>query len=57
MALPIKDTPILRGEDAIKFNQSIIDNENKRVSKEIVARMNANYEAIKRIERSRHHKL
>jgi len=32
MARPVKDTPILYGKDALKFNIAIKENENKKIS-------------------------
>lgn len=52
MALPIKTTPVLTGEDARKFLADIKANEtdeSKKVSKEELARMKVNYEIMKRI--------
>ena len=49
MALPIKETPVLKDEDARKFLADIKANENKSVSKEELARMKVNYEIMKRI--------
>jgi len=49
MALPIRDTPVLTGEDARKFLADIKANENKKASPEEMTRMKANYEAMKRI--------
>ena len=42
MARPIKETPILYGEDARRFVERM--NEHRRVSPEERARINANYE-------------
>jgi len=33
MATPIKETPILRGADARRFEKEILENENRPVSK------------------------
>lgn len=49
MALPIKDTPVLTGEDARKFLADIKANENKKVSPEELARIKASYEIIKKL--------
>lgn len=49
MALPIKDTPVLTGEDAIKFLADIKANENKKFSQEELDRIKANYEVMKQI--------
>lgn len=44
MAIPIKETPILAGEDARKFLQRM--NERRELSAEEVERMKKNYELI-----------
>jgi len=38
MALPITATPILEGEDAIRFYKELEENEGKRVSQEEIRR-------------------
>jgi len=50
MAKPIKETPILRGKDAIRFLDAL--KENKKVSPEELAKIKANYERIKSILKS-----
>ena len=47
MARPIKETPILYGEDARRFEARI--KEHRRISPEERARMNAAYEAVKSV--------
>lgn len=49
MALPIKDTPVLTGEDARRFLAQMKANENKKASPEEMARMKASYEAMHKI--------
>lgn len=49
MAKPIKETPFLKGKDAVKFNQDIIDNRSAKVNMEVRARMKSNYEKLKSI--------
>lgn len=44
MATPIKETPILTGEDARRFLQRM--NEKREVSEEEISRMKRNYELI-----------
>ena len=44
MARPIKETPILYGEDARRFEERM--KEHRRVSPEERARIKANYEAL-----------
>ena len=44
MARPIKETPILYGEDALRFEARM--KEHRRVSPEERARIKANYEAL-----------
>jgi hypothetical protein len=46
MARPIKETPILRGEDAKRFREAIANP--KRASQEKIDRMNRNYELAKK---------
>lgn len=46
MARPIKETPILYGEDARRFEARM--QERRRISPEERARINAAYEAVKR---------
>ena len=47
MARPIKETPILYGEDARRFEARM--KERRRVSPEERARIKANYEAVKSV--------
>jgi len=47
MALPIKSTPTLYGEDARKFLEAIANP--KKASPEEIARMKAHYEDFKKI--------
>ena len=47
MARPIKETPILYGEDARSFETRM--KEHRRISPEERARMNAAYEAVKSV--------
>lgn len=49
MAKPIKETPFLKGKDAVKFNQAIKDNRNAEVNKEVSLRMKSNYEKLKSV--------
>jgi len=46
MATKVKDTPILRGEDAARFTRIIKENETKRVSQE---EYNRAMEAFKKV--------
>lgn len=46
MARRIKETPILRGKAAERFEKSIRDNENKKVSAAEYARAIENYKKI-----------
>lgn len=43
MARPIKETPILTGEDARRFEETIKANESKKVSSEEYERVMASY--------------
>jgi hypothetical protein len=47
MARPIKETPILYGEDARRFEARM--QERRRISAEERARINAAYEAVKSV--------
>ncbi|MCH8317063.1 MAG: hypothetical protein IIA88_00975 [Bacteroidetes bacterium] len=49
MALPIKDTPVLKGKDAKRFFLKMA--ENKKVSKEEYERMKSNSNKLKEISR------
>lgn len=49
MALPIKDTPVLYGEDARRFLEAIKNP--KKASLEEITRMKADYEKMKKIEK------
>ncbi len=44
MATPIKETPILTGEDAMRFLKRM--DEKREVSEEEIARMKKNYELL-----------
>ena len=43
MAKPIKETPILKGNDAIRFNQEIEKSKSQKVSSEVKQRIQSNY--------------
>ncbi|MBN1379678.1 MAG: hypothetical protein JXA04_10640 [Gammaproteobacteria bacterium] len=47
MAKPIKDTPILTGESARKFEKVIRENEKKKVPREEFERAACNYRLVK----------
>lgn len=47
MAKPIKETPILRGRDAERFNEIIKNNENRKVSASDYERAAQTYKSIK----------
>lgn len=47
MAKPIKETPILLGRDAERFNKIIKENENKKVSAVDYERAAKTYKSIK----------
>lgn len=49
MAKPIKDTPILTGKDAIKFQSEITASKNFRVSSNERERMIKNFQALNAI--------
>lgn len=50
MALPIKDTPILTGEDAERFERIMAENEKKKVPREEYERAMEAYRKVKVIE-------
>ncbi len=53
MPIPIKDTPVLFGADAIKFLKAIQENTNKAISQEELKRIQTNYKIMQLlIERS-----
>lgn len=47
MARPIKDTPILKGKDARRFERAIQENERTKVPREEYERAMRNYRSIK----------
>jgi len=49
MANPIKETPVLRGKDAVKFNAQIEKAKNEVVSAAIKERIQSNYLSLKAI--------
>jgi len=51
MAKPIKETPILRGRDAKRFNKELKKSETKKVSPDVRERMNRNFDIMRNIER------
>lgn len=50
MATPIKETPILYGEDARRFLEAIKNP--KKASPEEIARIKASYEIFKKLEKN-----
>ncbi|WP_174236929.1 hypothetical protein [Mucilaginibacter sp. L196] len=51
MAKPIKETPILRGKDAVKFNQEMAKAKTQIVPVAMRERMKSNYSALKSISK------
>jgi hypothetical protein len=49
MAKPIKETPILKGKDAKKFNKDIEQSKHQTVSVAVKERMQTNYLTLKSI--------
>jgi hypothetical protein len=49
MAKPIKETPVLRGKDAIKFNQEMEKSKSEIVPVAVRERMKSNYSLLKSI--------
>jgi len=51
MARPIKEIPVLEGEDARRFEEAIKENENKKIPESDYDRAVRNYKKIKLISR------
>jgi hypothetical protein len=49
MAKPIKDTPVLKGQDADKFLQEAKKAETQKVSKKELEKIKANFKKLKAI--------
>jgi hypothetical protein len=49
MAMPIKETPFLRGKDAQEFHEAVRANVSKAVSKKEAARIRENYSKLKQL--------
>lgn len=47
MARPIKETPVLTGRDARRFDEAIKNNENKKVSREHYERAAKTFHSVK----------
>ena len=47
MARPIKETPILRGKDAERFEKEVKENEHRRLSEEEFRRVEKIYRSFK----------
>lgn len=47
MALPIKDTPVLKGRDAKRFQERFLEKDPKPISQEEFNKMKKDYEKIK----------
>ena len=52
MAKPIKNTPVLKGEDAIKFSEDIKKSEEKKVPADRFAKMKENFIKLQAIAES-----
>jgi len=50
MTTKVKDTPILRGKDATRFNQQMHEADQKRISKQEYGRMLEVFKTIRIIE-------
>lgn len=46
MAKPIKETPVLRGKDAVRFAKKIKENESKKISQTAYKKAVDNYQKI-----------
>lgn len=51
MAKPIKETPVLRGKDAVRFMREIAQNENKKASKKEIEEINNSFNRIMALAR------
>ena len=49
MAMPIKETPILKGKDAVKFNEEMEKSKSEIVPKAVRKRMKSNYSLLQSI--------
>lgn len=49
MAKPIKETPVLRGKDVVKFNKEMEKSKSEIVSAAVRKRMKSNYSLLKSI--------
>jgi hypothetical protein len=49
MAKPIKETPVLKGKDAVNFLQNMKEAETKKIPAEEIARIKVNAEKLKSI--------
>jgi hypothetical protein len=49
MALPIKDTPVLKGDDAKKFRDEIDRNNRTSISKKELDKMNSDYQKFREL--------
>jgi hypothetical protein len=50
MATKVKDTPILRGKDAERFNQKMRDANNNQIPKKEYDRMLASFKSVRIVE-------
>jgi len=51
MATPIKDTPVLTGKDARRFEAWMKENEGKKVSPEELERMRSIYRRVQAVDK------
>lgn len=51
MAKPIKETPVLKGKDAIKFNIEMVKSKSEFVPASTRERMKSNYSMLKSISK------
>jgi hypothetical protein len=49
MSLPIKETPVLRGRDAKRFNDILAESSKKQISHTEKQRINLNFERLNKI--------
>jgi hypothetical protein len=52
MAKPIKETPVLKGKDAKKFLQRIVETQDKKIDSKQLTKMKENFSKLNAIARS-----
>ena len=49
MAKPIKETPVLKGKDAVNFIKKMKENSKKKIDPAIIAKMHENFSRLQSI--------